>query len=71
MTYPKIKPCPECSRSGEDLDIYTYPSGWKYVECVRCNYRGPGEGTFRDAIRSHNKRVEEINCDVAIAKAAP
>jgi Zn ribbon nucleic-acid-binding protein len=54
MTCQKIRPCPSCGRSGDDLDVFTYESGWRYVECVHCNYRGPGEGNIRQAIKSHN-----------------
>ena len=43
MTYPKLKPYPQCGEL-DWLDIYTYESGWKFVECDKCYYRGPGEG---------------------------
>lgn len=33
MTYPKLKPCPRCGN--EDIEIYTYESGWKHVERTR------------------------------------
>lgn len=57
-TLPKIKPCPECG--GEYLSVYSYDSGWRYVECDSnpvCWYRGPGEGSIRQAIKSHNEKV--------------
>jgi len=49
----KMAPCPNC-KSDENLSVYTYESGWRHVECVRCNYLGRGEGTREGAIRSHN-----------------
>jgi Zn ribbon nucleic-acid-binding protein len=56
MTNPKIKPCPNC-RSIEFVTVYTYFSGWRHVECIKCNYFGPGEGSIRAAIKSHNERA--------------
>ena len=53
MTYPKIKPCPECK---SETSVHEYDSGWRYVECNKCDYRGPGEGNILRAIRSHNQR---------------
>jgi hypothetical protein len=72
VTYQKIRPCPQCGRPGYDLVVFTYPSGWRYVECVYCNYLGPGEGNIREAIRSHNNRCDEICVEnkSALAKAA-
>ena len=35
MTYPKLKPCPQCGEL-DWLEIYTYESGWKFVECDKC-----------------------------------
>lgn len=54
-TNPKLKPCPECSES-DHLAVYTYDNGWRHVECTACNYLGPGEGSIRQAIKSHNER---------------
>jgi Zn ribbon nucleic-acid-binding protein len=55
-TNPKILPCP-CCGSPDDLNVYKYDSGWCYVECDSCWYRGPGEGSIRQAIKSHNEKV--------------
>lgn len=55
MSYPKIKPCPQCS-SSSDLDVYSYDNGWRHVECDKCFYLGPGEGSIRAAIKSHNEK---------------
>lgn len=56
-TNPKIKPCPLCK--SENVSVYSYDSGWRYVECdgPGCWYRGPGEGSVRQAIKSHNERT--------------
>lgn len=68
MTYPKLKPCPQCGKL-DWLEIYTYvsiafspfpqttESGWKFVECDNCYYRGPGEGRILHAIRGYNERA--------------
>jgi hypothetical protein len=58
MTYPKMKPCPQCKRT-DYLNIYEYESGRKYVECDghACNYRGPGDFSILRAIRNHNAGV--------------
>lgn len=55
MTNPKMRPCPKCGAT-DRLAVYTYPSGWRHVECNACFYLGPGEGTIHEAIKSHNKR---------------
>jgi hypothetical protein len=56
-TNPKIKPCPECGADADEhLAVYIYASGWRHVECTKCNYLGPGEGSNRSAIKSHNNR---------------
>lgn len=55
-TNQRMKPCPKCN-SDEHLAVYTYESGCKHVECTKCNYLGPGEGSIRFAIKSHNERV--------------
>jgi hypothetical protein len=61
-TNPKIKPCLDCG-SADSLNVYKYDSGWCYVECDHnfnqrgaCGYRGPGEGSVRQAIKSHNEK---------------
>jgi Zn ribbon nucleic-acid-binding protein len=56
MTNPKPKPCPKCGTTVR-LAVYSYESGWKHVECDECHYLGPGEGSIRTAIKSHNERV--------------
>jgi len=57
MTAPKIKPCPLCN--SDNVSVYKYESGWQYVECDGngCWYRGPGEGSIKNAIKSHNERA--------------
>lgn len=57
MAYPKIKPCPKCE-SVEHMDVYTYDRGWRHVECDRCYYLGPGEGSILQAIRAHNAQQD-------------
>jgi Zn ribbon nucleic-acid-binding protein len=54
MTYPKMKPCPRCGN--EDLAVYTYENHGRHVECDKCHYLGPPEGSIRQAIKSHNER---------------
>lgn len=56
MSYPKMKPCPQCS-SSEELEVYRYDNGTRHVECLKCNYLGPGEGSIAAAIKSHNDGV--------------
>lgn len=56
MTAPKIKPCPRCQTDAH-IAIYTYESGWRHVECDKCYYLGPGEGSKLAAIKSHNANV--------------
>lgn len=56
MTAPKIKPCPTCG-TDERMAVYAYDSGWRHVECIKCNYLGPGEGSIIQAIKSHNAKV--------------
>ncbi len=55
-TSPKMKPCPSCE-TADYLAVYTYDSGWRYVECTMCDYFGPGEGSIRQAIKQHNARA--------------
>lgn len=52
----KISPCPKCG-SADHLAVYAYESAWRYVECDKCHYLGPGAGSVSQAIRSHNERV--------------
>ena len=53
MTDQKIRPCPTCGKS-DRLYVFKYDSGWQHVECDHCGYMGHGEGSRREAIRSHN-----------------
>lgn len=53
MSNPKIKPCPNCHDYNR-IVVYKYDSGWCHVECTKCNYFGPGEGSIKAAIKSHN-----------------
>ena len=57
MTYPKLKPCPEC-RNADNLNVFTYENGWRHVECVKCNYLGPGCSSIGAAIRHYNKEQD-------------
>lgn len=54
MTDQKLKPCPRC-KTDENLHVFKYESGWRHVECVECDYLGPGKGNRRQAIKSHNE----------------
>ena len=58
MTLPKIKACPTC-KTDLHLAICTYDNGWRHVECLECNYLGPGEGSKLQAVRSHNRRITD------------
>ena len=51
----KMAPCPKCGKD-ELLAVYAYECGVKHVECNGCWYLGPGEGSIRQAIKSHNER---------------
>lgn len=51
-TNPKMAPCPKCG--SRCVTVYKYDSGWCYVECDDCFYRGHGEGSVNAAIKSHN-----------------
>lgn len=55
-TDQKLKPCPAC-KTTDFLAVYTYEHGWQHVECEKCDYLGPGEGSRRQAIKSYNERV--------------
>lgn len=55
-TNQKIKSCPTC-QSDDNIEVYKYDSGWRHVECTKCNYLGPGEGSVRQAIIAHNERM--------------
>ena len=67
MSNPKMKPCPTC-KTDEDLSVYSYDHGWKHVECDKCFYLGPGEGSIKQAIIQHNAR-QEIAETLSDAKA--
>lgn len=56
MTNQKPRPCPRCATT-DHIAVYSYENGWRHVECTKCNYLGPGEGSIRQAIKSHNERV--------------
>lgn len=71
MPYPKMKPCPDCYGS-DGLAVYTYDNGWRHVECVECNYLGPGCSSVLSAIRSHNEERDsraESHRAALVAKA--
>ena len=53
-TNPKMLPCPQCGNDA--VAVYGYDNGMKHVECDRCHYLGPGEGSNRQAIKSHNEK---------------
>jgi len=57
MSYPKIKPCPDCNNP--DVAMYGYgeygPLNW-HVECDDCHYLGPC-GNKMQAIRLHNAKL--------------
>jgi Zn ribbon nucleic-acid-binding protein len=55
-TNPKMAPCPTC-KTDAYLAVYSYDSGGRHVECDKCFYLGPAEGSVRQAIKSHNERV--------------
>lgn len=65
MTSPKIKPCPICLDGGDPV-VMTYDHGWRHVECLDCDYRGPGEGSIKQAIVSWNAIARQIG-DAEIA----
>ncbi len=56
MSNPKIRPCPRC-QSDEHMNVYAYDSGSRHVECDKCFYLGPAEGSVKAAIKSHNAKV--------------
>lgn len=64
-TNPKMKPCPKCGY-GDYLSIYKYDSGWRRVECDNgnCQYLGPGEGSVREAIKSHNRYRNPVSSEM-------
>lgn len=51
----KLAPCPNC-KTDDNLAVYKYDSGWQHVECDKCFYLGPGEGTKAQAMTSHNQQ---------------
>lgn len=55
-TNPKMLPCGRCGN--EAVAVYEY-DGVKHVECDRCHYLGPGEGSIRQAIKSHNEQMRQ------------
>ena len=55
---PIIAPCPIC-KTDENIEVYKYENGWTHVECLKCNYLGPGEGNSGAAIKAHNLRQQE------------
>lgn len=55
MTYPKLKPCPNCG--SDDVAAYEYEIWSKCVECLDCRNRGPIEGRLLDAIRGWNEEA--------------
>lgn len=74
MTYPRTIDCPKCGADGDTLSVYTYDSGWRYVECDTCWHRSPGEGSILQAIRSHNRTAPEMKAQYQTARervAAP
>jgi hypothetical protein len=56
MTYPKMKPCPQC---GAPVSRYKYESGWVRVECDSCHYIARPEGRAADAIANHNNATAD------------
>lgn len=57
MSYPKIKPCPNC---GGECDVYVYDNGTRHVECDHCGYLGPGAGSIRAAIALHHAKMAAL-----------
>lgn len=57
MAYPKMRPCPNC-KDGANLNVFNY-DGWRHVECVMCNYLGPGCSSFTSAIRHYNDEQDQ------------
>lgn len=51
-----IAACPNC-KTDEHIAVYEYGAGNHHVECVKCNYLGPGQNSKRAAIKSHNARA--------------
>ena len=45
--------CPICDTK-DYLELTKTYNGWRHVECFKCNYMGPGEGTMKLAIDGHN-----------------
>lgn len=54
VPYPNMKECPKCGNDA--LAVYVY-DGWHHVECDECHYFGPGEGSAKEAIESHNSGI--------------
>lgn len=57
MAYPKMRPCPNC-KDTDNLNVFNY-DGWRHVECVKCNYLGPGCSSFAHAIRHYNAEQDK------------
>lgn len=54
MTFPKVKPCPNCGSIYTELYCYVdWGTTW-HVECDECHYMGPG-GNKLQATREHNE----------------
>jgi uncharacterized metal-binding protein (TIGR02443 family) len=58
-TNQKLLPCPEC-KTTDHLAVYTYDNHGRHVECDKCYYLGPAEGSIRQAIKSHNERIRAL-----------
>lgn len=56
MAYPKMQSCPNC-KIADHLAVYSYDNHARHVECDKCFYLGPAEGSIKQAIKSHNERV--------------
>jgi Lar family restriction alleviation protein len=52
----KLKPCPFCG--GDDCVVDTTGFNY-YVTCLKCEARGPLEGTKEEAVELWNKRMGE------------
>ncbi len=50
------------------MGVYKYDNNWCHVECdngfnsgTNCGYLGPGEGSQRQAIKSHNEKCQQAH----------
>ena len=65
MGTPKLKSCPFCGASGEDIDFGTCKgryAGYDYVQCTECGaevraHRGD-DPAFKNAVEQWNRRAE-------------